>query len=83
MVNREKVNEILFAGEKIACSKEEYHTEVRDSILDYQLRMVDLGKSKEARHCLLEVERLDKEHGIPPHHKDTGRGPQEVKEPAL
>ena len=78
MVNRDKTNEILFALEKIACSETEYHTEVRDAILDFQLRMVDLGKAEHSKHCLKEIKRLDKIHGVPQHHIDQGRQPAQV-----
>ena len=75
MVNREKTNEILFAKEKLVCSKAEYHTEVRDALLDYHLRVADLGWGEHSKHCLKELKRLDREHGVPQAHIDQGRGP--------
>lgn len=78
MVNREKTNELLFAKEKIACTKSEYHNEVRDAILDFQIRMADLGKADESKFCLKEIQRLDKEHGVPQHHVDQGREPLSI-----
>ena len=72
------MTELLFAEEKIDCSKEEYDREVRGAVLDYQRRMIDLGKDEIARHCQLEVNRLDATHGVPPAHIDQGLKPVDV-----
>lgn len=65
-INAQRAKELLFEKQPIECSKTEYHRDVRDGILDYQLRMKDLGRTDIEEFCKEEVKRLDEIHGLPP-----------------
>lgn len=62
-MNGTQAKEKIFAGEPVNCSKEDYHRDVRNGILDYQQRSKDLGRVDLEQRCKNEVERLDKIHG--------------------
>jgi len=50
------------AGERIECSKEEYHTAVRDALHVHALRVNHAGKTEKCRAILDLVRTLDDEH---------------------
>lgn len=56
----------LYDKKKIECDKTEYHRDVRNAILDFQLRHKDLGNEDTVKFCQSQIDRLDKEHGLPP-----------------
>ena len=68
--NAQTVVEILQAKEKVDCTKEQYHRDVRSGMFEFHSRQIDLGNSDLYEYCKAEVERLDKEFGIPQHHID-------------
>lgn len=65
-MNAQETKEQLFESKEIVCTKTEYHRDVRDAILDFQLRQKDLGNESLVKFCQSEIDRLDKEHGLPP-----------------
>ena len=65
-MNGQKTMEMLFEKQEITCTKTEYHRDVRTAIETYHRRAVDLGKTDLAEFCQSQIDRLDKEHGLPP-----------------
>lgn len=65
-MNAQYAKEQLFEKQEITCSKTEYHRDVRDGILDFQMRSKDLGKTDLVEHCQKQLDKLDQEHGLPP-----------------
>lgn len=65
-MNAQSTKEMLFEMKEITCTKTEYHRDVRDGILDFQMRSKDLGKTDLVEHCQKQLEKLDQTHGLPP-----------------
>lgn len=65
-INAQRAKEMLFEKTQIECSKTEYHRDVRDGILDFELRQKDLGNKDLQDWCQSELKRLDAIHGLPP-----------------
>lgn len=63
-MNAQQAKEQLFEKKTIVCSKEDYERDVRDGIIDYQMRQKDIGNAELENHASAELKRLDKEHGL-------------------
>lgn len=63
-VTTAKANELLFASEKVECTKHEYHdVGIRLAIETFANRQKDLGNPALAEHAESELRRLDELYG--------------------
>jgi len=65
-MNSQRAKEKLFSKEKIECTRDEYHRDVRFAIDDYHRRMEDIGNAELSAFCKSELERLDALYGRTP-----------------
>lgn len=65
MVGRETAHALLYEKKEITCTAHEWEQQVRDAVLDYEVRTRDVGDWARLEFCQQEFKRLEILFGKP------------------